>query len=271
MMRGLALACLLFTWCFTASARAEAPADDDEATATALVEQAAHAYDDNQLDEALRLLTRAYELSPRPSTLYNQAQVLRAKDDCAAALDAYRRFLETAPPDDANRERATRRRDEMQACADQRKSPPPPVNLAVKEVVHPEPPAGVVVSAPVTPASAEHRGGHRRAMRVGGWALVGVGVVAAGAAVAFAWKAHSLQNQLTNEVQSQSAYWSALQPQITEGENDASRAWWCAGLAALAAGGGTTLLILSRGPSEGAIPSATAQPQARVLGFSGTF
>ena len=78
--------------------RAETP--EAAPTATALVEQAAHAYDGNQWDEALRLLARAYELSPRPSIVYNQAQVMRAKGDCAGALDAYARFLATTTPDD---------------------------------------------------------------------------------------------------------------------------------------------------------------------------
>src|SRR5947207_11953978 len=108
MTRTLALALVLMSWCLTAPARAQGSAAEDEAAANVLVEQAAAAYDQNQLDEALRLLTRAYALSPRSSILYNQAQVLRTKDDCAGALDAYRRFLETAAPDEANRERATR-------------------------------------------------------------------------------------------------------------------------------------------------------------------
>ena len=67
----------------------------DEATANALVEQAARAYDLGQLDEALRMRARAYELSPRPSILYNQAQVLRAKNDCATALDANAQYQKT--------------------------------------------------------------------------------------------------------------------------------------------------------------------------------
>ena len=102
-------------------ARVHAAPPDAEGTASALVADAARAYDQNQLDEALRLLARAYELSPRPSILFNQAQVFRAKNDCAAALDAYQRFIDTTTPADPNRERALQRRTEMQTCADQRK------------------------------------------------------------------------------------------------------------------------------------------------------
>ena len=102
--------------------RGHAPSAGAEAAADVLIEQAARAYDQNRLDEALGLLARAYELSARPSILYNRAQVLRAKDDCAAALDAYSRFVAETTPDDPNRERASRRRDEMQACVDRRKA-----------------------------------------------------------------------------------------------------------------------------------------------------
>ena len=98
---------------------------DAEGAASALVADAARAYDQNQLDEALRLLARAYELSPRPSILFNQAQVLRAKNDCAAALDAYQRFIAATTPNDPNRERAVNRRAEMQACVDKRTATAP--------------------------------------------------------------------------------------------------------------------------------------------------
>src|SRR5580698_825434 len=102
-MKSLAIASVVLVAWLAAPAHAQPATDvqpgaeaeaDHEAAATALVEQAARAYDQNQLDEALQLLARAFALSPRPSILYNQAQVLRAKDDCVAALDAYRRFIE---------------------------------------------------------------------------------------------------------------------------------------------------------------------------------
>lgn len=269
MTRTLALGLLVVGWCVAAPARAQAPAAGDETAANALVEQAARAYDQNQLDEALRLLSRAYELSPRPSILYNQAQVLRGKDDCAGALDAYRRFLEAAPPDDANRDRATRHRDEMQACADQRKPPPAPAppRLEIKEPVVPARPAGVVVSAPAAPAQPrEQSPSHRRAMRAGAWTALGVGVLAAGVAAAFAWQAHGIENQLESE----QLLWSDVQSRVSEGQRDATAARLCAGLAALAGGGSVALFWLSRGPADDSGPPA-AQPRAGLAGFSGTF
>ena len=121
----LVASAVLVSWlAIAARAQAATAPSDAEGAASALVAEAARAYDQNQLDEALRLLARAYELSPRPSILYNQAQVLRAKNDCVAALDAYQRFIATTTPDDPNRERAVNRRAEMQTCVDKRSGAP---------------------------------------------------------------------------------------------------------------------------------------------------
>ncbi len=255
------------------AARAQAPAGANETEANTLVDQAATAYDQNQLDEALRLLSRAYELSPRPSILYNRAQVLRTKDDCAGALEDYRRFLETAPPDDANRERATRRRDEMQACADERKPPAPAPRLEGKEATLPAQPAGVIVRTSETAAQPEDNShNHRRAMRAGAWTGMGVAILAAGAAAILEAEAHSIQTRLNNDLSRPDFLWTDQQQrQANEGEHYAIGAWLCVGLSAVAAGGSATLFILSRSPDSGGAPSVSAQPHARFIGFSGTF
>ncbi|HXU64636.1 MAG TPA: hypothetical protein VN962_23210 [Polyangia bacterium] len=270
-LKALALAAVLLTGWAAAPARAEPASANDETTASALVEQAAHAYDDNQLDEALRLLSRAYQLSPRASIVYNQAQVLRAKDDCAGALDAYRRFIDTAAADDANRERAAHWRDEMQACVDRRAPPPAPVKLAAPEPARPDPSAGVVVRAAETPGQTASP--HRRAMRVTGWALLGASVVATGAAVALAWQAHNIQNELNGDLQRNTGpgfltWTSDLESRAQDGQLAATGAWLCAGFAALAGGGSAALFILSR-PAAGNDPPGPAR--TALLGWSGTF
>lgn len=243
-------------------------AADHEAAATALVEQAARAYDQNQLDEALQLLARAFAFSSRPSILYNQAQVLRAKDDCAAALDAYRRFIEATAPDDPDRERALHRRDEMQSCADQRARRTNPLELPAAPPPVQAPPA-LVVSPPGPADHQEVRpANHRRAMRVAGWAAIGVGVVAAGVAAAYAWEAHHLQEELNTALSQRNSTWKDLQSRSQEGSRDASLARWCAGAAALAGGGGAAMLIVSRPPAATGTPS---EPHVALIGWSGTF
>jgi tetratricopeptide (TPR) repeat protein len=256
-------------------------AADHEAAATALVEQAAQAYDQNQLDEALRLLARAFALSPRPSILYNQAQVLRAKDDCVAALDAYRRFIEATAPDDPDRARALHRRDEMQACADQRAPRPKPLDLSAAPpppLVPPAsaPPALVVTTSGPSDQQEGRPANHRRALRAAGWASIGVGVIAAGVAAAYAWEAHHIQGDLQGELNTALAQKNPtsndVQSQYLEGNRDASRAWWFAGAAAVAGGGGAALLILSRPPAAaGGVSSAPSEPHVALIGWSGTF
>ncbi len=271
----LALAAVMLTGWTGGPARAQPASPGGDAASNDLVEQAAQAYDQNQLDEALRLLSRAYQLSPRPSILYNQAQVLRAKDDCAAALEAYRRFIAAAAPDDANRERAERRRDEMQACV-ARQSPPAaaPARLNLQETARPDPPAGVAVTAPVPTPEEQHPRRPRRALRVGGWSLLGASVVAAGAAAVLAWEAHDIQNEVNADLQRARTVWSGdLAARAGEGQNDATRAWWCAGVAALAGAGSGALFLLSRPPAAaGDSPvTASARTPGALVGWSGSF
>jgi len=283
-MRGmktfLVASAVLASWlAIAARAQAATPPSDAEGAASALVADAARAYDQNQLDEALRLLARAYELSPRPSILYNQAQVFRAKNDCAAALDAYQRFIATTTPDDPNRERAVNRRAEMQTCADQQKATAPaeapaaepptapatapgPVPPAIADPAPLGPPP-VVVGSQIPPGSAEDAGrGRRRAMRITGWALVGAGVVAAGAAAVLAWQAHNIQEEL-------SATTTWTQSREDEGKQAATLARWLGAAAAVTGGGGAALLIVTRPTAaSGDTPGSAA---AALVGWSGTF
>ncbi|HVT09381.1 MAG TPA: hypothetical protein VHO67_18100 [Polyangia bacterium] len=252
--------------------------------ADALIEQAARAYDGNRLDEALDLLGRAYALSPRPSILYNQAQVWRAKDDCAAALDAYARFIAATTPDDPNRARAERRRTEMQSCVERRKaeaasapSPPAaepsetaPVLPPPAPVTAPAPAAepAVTLASPPAPSGDESDGRRRRVMRIAGWTLVGAGVVAAGVAAAFAWQAHQHQNELNQKIDSGSPWNDGWRSLVDEGQSDANWARWLGAAAAVAGGGGVALLIVSRPPAAGGPPPRAA---TALLGWSGSF
>jgi len=281
----LVAAAVLASW-LTTPAHADPAPSDAEATASALVADAARAYDQNQLDEALRLLTRAYELSPRPSILYNQAQVLRTKNDCAAALDAYDRFIATTTASDPNRERAVHRRAEMQTCAEQQRpaaaaeqppattSPaasasaaaPNAVQLAITERPPTEQAAPAVAAPTITTSAAEDSArGRRRTMRIAGWALVGVGVLAASAAAAYAWEAHDIQEELNAKAQFPLSRYQ-------EGERDATRARWFGAAAALAGAGGATLLIVARPPGASAdAPGNTGPRAAALVEWTGTF
>ena len=294
MKTSLVASAVLASWlAIAARGQAATAPSDAEGAACALVAEAARAYDQNQLDVALRLLARAYELSPRPSILYNQAQVLRVKNDCVAALDAYQRFIAATTPDDPNRARALNRRAEMLTCADKQAgapidtrpemSPAPPalatapaeaappaptatpepVKLAIADQAPPGQAAPVVVGSQgsTSPADDAERS-RRRAMRITGWTLVGAGVLAAGTAAVLAWQAHSIQEELnTGDTWTQS--------REDEGRQAATLARWFGAAAAVAGGGGATLLIVSRptaAPGDAPRTAATA-----LVGWSGTF
>jgi len=298
----LVASAVLASWLAIGARGQAATPPDAESTASALVADAARAYDQNQLDEALRLLARAYELSPRPSILYNQAQVLRAKNDCVAALDAYQRFIAATTPDDPNRERALLRRAEMQTCVDKQsatkpeQSPPAPAAVAKAPAEAAPPPTAApdparlaiaepaplaqappaVVGSQISTSPADDSGrGRRRAMRVTGWTLVGVGVVAAGAAAVFAWQAHNIQEELNAAINAPDPVLlpSNQRSLDEEGRRDATLARWFGAAAALAGGGGATLLIVSRPTAAtGDAPGSTAShATTALLGWSGTF
>ena len=99
-------------------------------------------------------------------------------------------------------------------------------------------------------------------MRITGWTLVGVGVVAAGAAAALAWRAHNIQEELDVTKK-----WT--QSREDEGKQAATLARWFGAAAAVAGGGGAALLIVTRptpAPGDAQGSGATA-----LVGWSGTF
>ncbi len=164
----------------------------------------------------------------------------------------------------------------MQACADQR-NPPALAHkpAAPPAVVLPEPPPVLLT----TPAPPDHPhddqpAGHRRAMRAGGWALIGVGVLAAGAAAVLAWEAHDNQTQLNQYLSSHPDLfrWTGQPKSLYEdGRNDATAAQWCGAVAALAGAGGAALLIISRPPASTDGPVAASGPRTTLVGWSGRF
>jgi len=304
----LVVSALLASWLGATPRCQAATPPDAESAASALVAEAARAYDQNQLDEALRLLARAYELSPRPSILYNQAQVFRTKDDCAGALDAYQRFIATTTPTDPNRERAVQRRAEMQTCVDKRRGDPGTSQAAggpsTTEPPKPaQPPPAARVAAPetqdATPASSEATTGNVQLSladqaplaqappavvaspspssvaddsgrgRRRAMRFTGWALIGASALAATAATVYAWQAHNIQEEINTGTRWT--QSREDEGRRDATRARWFGAAAALAGGGGAVLLIISR-PTAATEPGSTAPHAAAALvGWSGTF
>jgi hypothetical protein len=95
-----------------------------------------------------------------------------------------------------------------------------------------------------------------------GWTLVGTGVVAAGAAAYLAWRAASIDDELSGK---RRVVWDeALMQRHDQGERDALWARISAAGAVLLGGGGVAVLVLSRPGPEPGSPVA-------LLGWSGGF
>jgi tetratricopeptide (TPR) repeat protein len=66
-------------------------------------------YEHGRFADAAREFEEAYRIAPRAPLLYNVGKSYEGANDLARALDAYRRFLEAAPADSADRPEVTKR------------------------------------------------------------------------------------------------------------------------------------------------------------------
>ena len=210
------------------------------------VRQAAEAYDRGEFDRALDLLQAAYAETSKPALLFNMAQVQRSKNDCATAAATYRRFLDTTTSDDPNRQRAQRYESDMLACAARAAAAPAP-----------EPPAAGPAAAsipPLTPRPAETGSSSPELQvthpippppdqpeptwtprKITAYALVGAGIVAAGASGVMALRARSTFHAPSSTEKYDERNRLGDQQQMT--------ARILGGAAALIAGTGVTLLL----------------------------
>ncbi len=104
-------------------------------------------------------LERAYALKPHPAVLYNIGRALETQGEYARAADAYRRYLQSAPPDAPVVEARAQRLEMLAAAAaaqaaQQVVSPPPPPTPAPAPVAAPDPGAPVDLVIPPPPPDA---------------------------------------------------------------------------------------------------------------------
>jgi hypothetical protein len=215
----------------TTSAAPEAPPAPDDR-----IRQAAEAYDRGEFDRALDLLQAAYTESQKPALLFNMAQVQRSKNDCATAAATYRRFIDATTAGDPNRDRAERYEGDMLACAARVPAP-----LAPKpQALTPRPPAedganpALQVSRPMpTPDQPERTWSPRK---ITAYALIGAGVIAAGASAVMAVKAY---NNRTSDVPVSGAQYEV---RLDDFHRQEKLAWVFGVSSILSAGAGVTLL-----------------------------
>jgi len=128
-----------------AQARNRTPADE----AKEQYERGIVAYNLERFDDAIAAFTRAYELDPAPTLLFNIAQSRWKKGENERALFYYRRYLE-ADPGAENRATVEARIRELEAA---RRAPvaAPPAPVPVVAPAAPPPPLFVQETAPPPP------------------------------------------------------------------------------------------------------------------------
>jgi tetratricopeptide (TPR) repeat protein len=167
---------------------AAAWADDKMDEARRLYEEAQTQYAVQHFDKAIELYTKAYELSNRPSMLFNIAQAYRLSNNPERAKYFYESYLR-AVPDAENREEVEQRLVEIKAA----------------------------IKAKETPAVAPVRYVRKPALRTAGIVAVAGGAVAIGFGIYFGLHAKDLSNQ----VDSATTTWTA---ELHQAESDGALA-----------------------------------------------
>lgn len=228
---------------------------DDLAAARLRFQRGEEHFRQERFQEAFDEYQAAYAAAPLPDFLFNMGQCQRKLGNRAAALELYRKFLETDPPPD-RRAITEQVISEIQAEAPERAPPEE----------HHQPPAPPLeatpsVSRPVAPAVEPDRSGGR--IRIGTWLLLGGSVALSGVAGAFALSAEAGQSDLdgmdcTRELE-----------RCFEARDDAERAFLLRNVFLVAGGAAlavtATLLVLDL--SSGADADPAPNPDlALVLG-----
>jgi tetratricopeptide (TPR) repeat protein len=246
-VRWLAVVLLVAT---SALARGENDTAGRMSAARALYDRGQAHYDLGEFDEAIAQFKEAYELSRAPRLMFNIAQAYRLKKDWEQALFFYNNYLRLVP-NAPNRADVESRIAEMQEKIRSRpeptpavpepapaKEPPPPVVAPPPAAVTTPPPQGEVARKP--PRS-------RFALRVGGLAAAGAGVVLIAVGAYFAAVAQSDANALAGLARSGGTWSPAESAVYSEGQRGQAVGAALLSVGGAAAVGGAALLGIGWG------------------------
>lgn len=199
-------------------------------------------YNIEKYDEAIAELKQAYELARDPIYLFNIAQAMRKKTDCAGALDYYRKYLRDSP-DAQNKAKVEQWMVEMEACA---KTQPKLIDQKPVDIVPVEP---TPVPRPINPTPKPPPPPRRSRLRVGGLAIgaVGGGFVIAGTALAIS--ANRISNGIEKRCQT-ACDWTDEGKLDTKARNRATYSLVAFGVGGAALIGGSVMFMLGRSHRE---------------------
>lgn len=230
-------------------------------------------YNIEKYDEAIAELKKAYELSPDPAYLFNIGQAMRKKNDCAGALDYYRKYLRDSPTA-SNKTKVEQWMTEMEACAktqpkvvDTRPVDPKPVEI--KPVVKPvetrpvdtKPVEPKPVVKPVEPKPAHKTtamvvtdprqvddpvpGDRKRTLRIAGLATAGVGAGVLVFGTAMALSARGIASDISSEC-AVGCDWVVVEPRDDKGRQRATISKIAFGVGGAVVAGGAVMYLLGR-------------------------
>lgn len=136
-----------------------------------LSSQAIERFRAKDYDAAARLFEQAYGIDPNPNYLFNIGRVYEEKGDIRSAVTYYQRFVKEPGVEIGARELAVQRLRVLKAILNETEAPPPTTTTA--------PTADTTTTTTTTPPSrtGADNPDPKQSMRLGGYALIGVGGV----------------------------------------------------------------------------------------------
>jgi hypothetical protein len=247
------VALLLLSLIPTVASADDAPAPSKGAQAKARYGEGASLFKAMDYAGAATAFREAYALFPDPAFLFDIAQAYRLGGECGNAVPFYRAFLSIAPGKAPHRGAAM---SGLRACA----SPEPEVS--------PEMPAAGSVVQDDIPTLRTDDGSP--GVRIAGLSVAGAGLVAAGAAAYFGWRAHDASDDIEGTLSRNGGVWTqALQERHDESQADDKRAigLTIGGAAAMLSGS----LLWYLGRSRGAELVVTPHDDGATLSWTGSF
>lgn len=137
--------------------------------ASSLSAQAIERFKAKDYDAAVRLFEQAYAADPNPNYLFNIGRVYEEKGDIRSAVDHYQRFVKEPGVDIGSRELAVQRLRVLKAILNETEAP---------AATPAGPEQGSTVAPPADPGAGRvDNPDPKKTMRLGGYALIGVGGV----------------------------------------------------------------------------------------------
>jgi tetratricopeptide (TPR) repeat protein len=205
------------------------------------------AYDDKRYEDAIAAWEKSYAISKLPALLFNLGQANRLADHCAAAVAAYKKFLEKSPDaDDApTAEQFVR---ELEPCPEPAATGPsttgPSTGPATTGPATTGPATtGPSTDHPSTSVTTRHVVDHGRGKRITGIVALGAGAALVATGAYFGNRAVTLADEVGTAC-SAGCEWADVQDKDAEGRRDAKLQYVFYGVGAAAIITGAVTYVL---------------------------